>query len=610
MQTPVYYISQPMLYKNNKNWYGYEKNGSKVVSKKSLRTTSKTKAIAWLNRMKAYQHSIEASKSMVNGDFNKPVIGWLHSDSTILSWEDPANWQTVKYLNRPVFVVYDNDKLALVVGNEKGLESALPSDAALPIIGCIPPVLPRNLGNSSFRKDHGIEYAYYTGSMAKAIASVEMVEAVASNNLLGFFGTAGLTIREVEDAIFKLTQRCNGKPFGMNLIHSPNEPKLEAALVDLYLKNNIHLIEAAAFMTLTLPLVRFRVKGIHRDENAQVVTPNRIIAKVSREEIADMFLSPPPQKLLNRLLTYGEITKEQAKMCSEIPMAQDITAEADSGGHTDNRPSFALFPTMTALQDRMQEKYNYVQQPRIGLGGGISTPASAAAAFAMGASYIVTGSVNQACIESGTSDAVRQMLRKARQADIAMAPSADMFELGVHVQVLKRGTMFSMRAAKLYELYRKYNNIHEIPDDERVKIEKTIFHATLDESWQQTQLFWKERNPDEIERADNDPKYKMGLIFRSYIGQASTWANQGLTSRKLDYQIWCGPAMGAFNEWTKDSFLEEPANRKVVTVAMNIMYGAALLIRCDNLRTQGITVPAEITRFKPIEMKQLMEYIN
>jgi NAD(P)H-dependent flavin oxidoreductase YrpB (nitropropane dioxygenase family) len=41
-------------------------------------------------------------------------------------------------------------------------------------------------------------------------------------------------------------------------------------------------------------------------------------------------------------------------------------------------------------------------------------------------------------VEAGTSDTVRQMLAEAEQADVAMAPSADMFELGVKVQVLKR----------------------------------------------------------------------------------------------------------------------------------------------------------------------------
>src|SRR5206468_8042587 len=98
------------------------------------------------------------------------------------------------------------------------------------------------------------------------------------------------------------------------------------------------------------------------------------------------------------------------------------------------------------------------------------TPAAAAAAFIMGAAYVLTGSVNQACVESGSSDVVREMLAQAEQADTAMAPAADMFEMGVKVQVLKRGTMFAMRAGKLYELYRSYPGLGALPPAERTLV--------------------------------------------------------------------------------------------------------------------------------------------
>jgi hypothetical protein len=35
---------------------------------------------------------------------------------------------------------------------------------------------------------------------------------------------------------------------------------------------------------------------------------------------------------------------------------------------------------------------------------------------------------------------------------VAMAPSSDMFELGVKVRVLRRGTAFAARAGRLYEI--------------------------------------------------------------------------------------------------------------------------------------------------------------
>ena len=241
----------------------------------------------------------------------------------------------------------------------------------------------------------------------------------------------------------------------------------------------MRLVEASAFLDLTLPLVRYRVHGIHRTPDGTIVTPNRIIAKVSREELAAKFFSPPPEKFLRELVAGGEITAEQAELAARIPMAQDITAEADSGGHTDNRPANTLFPTILSLASRLEANYGYDRKLRVGLAGGISTPASAASAFAMGAAYIMTGSVNQACLESGTSDEVREMLAETRQADVTMAPAADMFEMGVTVQVLKRGTMFPMRAAKLYELYRTCAGLDEIPPAEREKLEKTFFLAPL-----------------------------------------------------------------------------------------------------------------------------------
>jgi hypothetical protein len=80
----------------------------------------------------------------------------------------------------------------------------------------------------------------------------------------------------------------------------------------------------------------------------------------------------------------------------------------------------------------------------------------------------------------------------------------------------------------------------------------------------------------------------MALVFRWYLATASRWATQGVTDRQADFQIWCGPSMGAFNEWAKGSFLENPANRSLPAVATSLMRGAALLKRAEFARLQGI----------------------
>ncbi|MCM2265794.1 MAG: PfaD family polyunsaturated fatty acid/polyketide biosynthesis protein [Desulfuromonadales bacterium] len=473
------------------------------------------------------------------------------------------------------------------------------------LAGYAPSLLPGQLGDRGFCREIGIRYPYLGGSMAKGISSVAMVEALGQAGMLGFFGAAGLAFAEVEAAVDRLTMA--GVPCGFNLIHSPQEPDLEAALAELYILKNVQLVEASAFLSLTLPLVRYRTHGIHRAANGEIVVPNRIIAKVSREELAEKFLSPPPEKLLRQLLDEGAITAEQAELSARIPMAQEITAEADSGGHTDNRPAIALFPTIASVAGRMEQKFGYDVKLRVGLAGGVATPAAAAAAFAMGAAYIMTGSVNQACVESGTSTAVRKMLAETRQADVTMAPAADMFEMGVNVQVLKRGTMFPMRAAKLYDLYRNHDGLDGIPVAERDKLEKTLFQAKLDDIWRDTQAYFLKRDPRQVERAASDPKHRMALVFRWYLGQAAHWAKDGAPGRMMDYQVWCGPAMGAFNEWVAGSFLEMPEQRRVATVARNILFGASVLTRANMLRYQNVQLPADFT-VKPFEDTEIKEY--
>ncbi len=479
-----------------------------------------------------------------------------------------------------------------------------------PLMGFLPAVSPQDLGDPRFKKALGLKYPYVVGAMANGITSVEMVEAAGRDGMIAFFGAAGLTHEGIESAINRLQQSLGEIPFGFNLIHSPNDPDLESGTVDLYLRRKIRLISASAYLGLTLPLVYYRVSGIQRDENGNIACPNKVIAKVSRIEVAEKFFSPPPENILKALIDQGKITESEANLARQVPMAEALTAEADSGGHTDNRPAMTLLPTIMALRDRIVAKYGYEQNICIGLGGGIATPESTAAAFAMGAAYVVAGTVHQACVESGTSHAVRAMLAQARQADITMAPSADMFEMGVKVQVLKRGTMFPLRAGKLYDLYNRHDCWESISANTRALLEKDFFKAGFEETWNSTREFFRKRDPRQIIRAEKDPKHKMALVFRSYLGQSSRWAVTGDPLRQIDYQIWCGPAMGAFNEWVKGSFLEKPENRKTVTIAMNLLLGACIVTRVNWLKNQGIILPPETVRFAPMPLSSIREKIG
>jgi len=542
---------------------------------------------------------------------NAKPLGWWQPFQNRPTAGDQALLDAIKRVTHPLFLINCNGKMAVTMDGTATIGNQKPSGSdVLPLIGYAPAIHPKDLGDPQFKKTHNLRYAYVVGAMANGITSVEMVEEAGRIGMIGFFGAAGLLTHQIEAAIDLLQNRMGSRSFGMNLIHNPTDPELEAATVDLYIRRGIKLISASAYLDLTLPLVYFRINGIHRDNNGKVICPGKVVAKVSRVEVARKFLSPPPQKFLKLLVEKNLITSEQAALSAEIPMADNLTAEADSGGHTDNRPALTLLPTMLALRDDITTKYNYLNPIGIGLAGGIATPDSTAAAFAMGAAYVLTGSINQACVEAGTSDTVRQMLAEAEQADVAMAPSADMFELGVKVQVLKRGTMFALRAAKLYELYSRYGSYAEIPTNQRDILQRDFFRCTFQEEWEKTKHFFAQRDPKQIEIAENKPRHKMALVFRSYLGQSSTWANSGDQSRKIDYQIWCGPSMGVFNQWVKGTFLENRKNRKTTTVAMNLMFGAAVATRINWLRHQGIALPHEAERFYPLELSKILELLD
>ncbi len=170
--------------------------------------------------------------------------------------------------------------------------------------------------------------------------------------------------------------------------------------------------------------------------------------------------------------------------------------------------------------------------------------------------------------------------------------------------------MFAMRAAKLFEFYRAFDGLAQIPAADRAMLEKNVFRASFETVWDQTRDYFRHRDPAQIERAERDPKHKMALVFRWYLGHSSLWANQGEPTRSVDYQIWCGPAMAAFNEWVRGSFLETPENRRVVTVAMNILYGASVLARVRSLGAQGVTIPPRTPRLTPLKLVEIEDHVN
>ncbi|MGO8844870.1 MAG: PfaD family polyunsaturated fatty acid/polyketide biosynthesis protein [Methylocella sp.] len=509
--------------------------------------------------------------------------------------------RTVCEFRRPLAIVWAPNQRRIGVALLPEGVIATRLDDGLELVGHLPPIYPEWLGERSFLHEHEVRFPYIAGEMARGIATPAMVIAMGRAGMLGFFGAAGLSLDVVAKGIAAIHESLGGGSgsWGANLIHSPDAPGLEDALVDLYLRCRVERVSASAFLALTPAIVRFAATGLYLDAQQRVVRRNHLFAKVSRTEIAEQFMSPAPPPLLEALLADGKLSEAEAALAKKIPLAEDITVEADSGGHTDNRPLSVLLPLMLHARDRIVSRHNYDRPIRIGAAGGLGAPGAVAAAFAGGAAYVMTGSVNQIAIEAGVSTLAKSMLAKADMADVAMAPSADMFELGVKVQVLKKGTMFPQRATRLYELYRRYNAIEDIPAAIRQELERDIFNQPLSDVWNDTKAFFTERNPAALRRAEADAHFRMALLFRWYLGWSSRWPISSEAERRMDFQLWCGPAIGAFNAWAAGSFLAAPENCSVVQIALNLLEGAATITRAQQLRAMGVDVPAAAFQFAP-----------
>ena len=167
------------------------------------------------------------------------------------------------------------------------------------------------------------------------------------------------------------------------------------------------------------------------------------------------------------------------------------------------------------------------------------------------------------------------------------------------VQVLKRGAMFASKAQRLYEIYRRHDDIASLPARDKDWLERQVFRNDCQSEWEDARAYLTRSGSPFLAKAETDAKLRMALLFRRYLSLASQWARDGVEDRRIDYQIWCGPAMGAFNDWVKGSFLEPVANRSVAQIGLNLLEGGAALTRAHQLRLAGVPVPARLASFSP-----------
>src|SRR5262249_34552465 len=215
----------------------------------------------------------------------------------------------VRRVREPVHVVQDARTGALGLAGGGDVDHGAP-DPAHRSLGSLPGLYPEWLGDRSFCAAHGTRFPYVAGEMAKGIATTRLVLAMARAEMLGFFGAAGLSLTDVERAVGELSGGLgpSSPNWGVNLIHLPGEPELEARLAALLVERGVRRISASAFMDLTPAVVRCAASGLRLDPAGRIVRRTHLFAKVSRPEVAEKFMSPAPADLLAALVSRGELT--------------------------------------------------------------------------------------------------------------------------------------------------------------------------------------------------------------------------------------------------------------------------------------------------------------
>ncbi|MFI2264963.1 acyltransferase domain-containing protein [Micromonospora aurantiaca (nom. illeg.)] len=362
---------------------------------------------------------------------------------------------------------------------------------------------PRPAGSPGLRSDYGIRYACLAGSSPFGVTSPAFLRRLSESGLLGFFGTWGLALPEIRAALAELR---DVRRYGMAWPSGGDE----RALCDLYLAHGVRHVEVTGPLAVVSPqLVRFR----HGDGSRQVLVRAPDLATAVR------FLRPADPATVRALAAAGHLDGGSAGAAAREAVATDVAVERDA---------HALVPALVALRDRE------APGARIGVAG-VGTPAAVAAAFALGADFVVTTTVNQCTAEAATSDAAKDLLAALDVTDVREAPDPDLFELGARSPVAHRGTLFAARAEELYRMFLRYDRLADVGPRRLAELERTHFGRPLDEV------------RADLGVAGRDDRRVLASVCAAYCRQATAAALRGTPGQRLNYRVPASTDVGAFN---------------------------------------------------------------
>lgn len=429
--------------------------------------------------------------------------------------------------------------------------------------------LGQSLGSGAFRARYRLRLAYLAGS-SRGAGSVETALRLAGAGLMGVLGGSGLSPEQVAARLLETRRQLpSGAPLALALLHSPENPELEMALALTATENEVDVLEVSGFLQPRLSLLMFRFAGC-----AERGEPRLVLARVARPDVASELVAPPSSHLLEMGLREGLLSPEDARVAVHWPLVSELCADPEGGGLTGSSSWAVLLPCLKAEATRARQRHGFSGEIFVGACGGMGSPEALAAAFFLGADFVMTTGINSCTPQSPLCPEARDLLAKVGVGDTTYAPAWETFELGGRMEVVRRGTLFAARAHKLQDIYRRGESLEALSESDRKWLEKHLLRTSIAEAWSRVQNELASVLPQALAAAADSPRLRLSLLCKWYLW-SSLRAAHGSATPSSDFAIPCDSEMGALNEWLKGTPLQPWSERHVDVLAQRLMTAAA-----------------------------------
>ena len=397
------------------------------------------------------------------------------------------------------------------------------------VLGTLPPLYPEWLGDRAFGEAHGVRFPYVAGEMANGIATTAAGgRRWRRAGCSGSSARPGSTPERVEAGVDEIAARA--RTGGAHLGREPHplartSPSSRRRSPSCTSRAACGASTASAFMGLTPASCATRATGFDADAGRA----HRAHAPRVREGLAARGGAAVP---------VARAAADARSTCS--PRGQLTRDEADAGRGTcrsprtsPSRPTPAATPTtgrsarccpiILALRDELAAQHGYARaDPRSARRAGSARRTRVAAAFALGAAYVLTGSVNQARVESGLSR--RTASRCSPQAEHRRrdhGAGRRHVRAGVKVQVLQaRHDVRGARARSCTSSTATYAVLEAMPPRTRARSSRSemLRRRASTRSGRRRERSVAARDPRELDARRARPEAPMALVFRWYLG--------------------------------------------------------------------------------------------